>query len=203
MRNGLVAALALVGGVAFAQGKPAEAPAKEKKPAAAAPEKAGAPMEMPKPPAELEVEKWFDGKWKCEGTQHASHLGPEGKFTSALHIKMDIQGWWLNFHVEREKGFMPGAQVAGYAGYDTTTKKHVRTDFGLGGSWGTLTAAGWEGDKLVYSGEMMTMGKKMPLKHTFTKKGDSEFMSVYEMAGPDGKLMPVFEETCKKGGAKK
>jgi hypothetical protein len=165
--------------------------------------KPGGAMEMPKPPAELAVEKWFEGKWKCEVTQHASPMGPEGKFAQDLAIKMDIQGWWLNFHVERTKGPMAGAMVGGYAGWDAAAKKHVRSDFSFGGNMANFTSAGWEGDKLVFAGDTVMMGKKMPAKHTFTKKGDSQFMTVYEVTGPDGKPMTLLEEDCKKGGAAK
>jgi hypothetical protein len=91
----------------------------------------------------------------------------------------------------------------GVNGYDPMAKKFTRDDFDSMGAHTEMTSAGWEGDKLVFSGEGMMMGQKTKFRHTMTKKTDAEFASTMEMAGPDGKWKPMFDDVCKKSGGKK
>jgi hypothetical protein len=154
-------------------------------------------QEMPPPPAELSAEKWFVGNWTCEGTQHAMPGAPETKYTDSVTFKMDMGGFWLHYSGEYTKPKkMPW--LMGAATYDAGMKKHVRFDSMQGGGWAMVTSAGWEGDKLVFDGDSSMMGKKMKFRHTITKKGEAAFDGVIEVGGPDGKLMPMIEESCKK-----
>jgi hypothetical protein len=43
------------------------------------------------------------------------------------------------------------------------------------------------GDKLVFTGYMITGEEKLPVKHTFTKKGNAAYDSALEVTGADGK----------------
>jgi hypothetical protein len=154
-------------------------------------------QEMPPPPAELSVEKWFVGNWICEGTQHASPMGPEMKQTDNVVFKMDMSGFWLHYngdYIKPKK--MPW--LMGASTWDPGLKKHVRFDTLMGGGWAMVTSPGWEGDKLVFDGEQSMMGKKMKFRHTVTKKGEAAFDGVIELAGPDGKMMTLIDESCKK-----
>lgn len=203
---------------AFAQGaKPAEPakkadPAKPAEPAkkgdAAKPaepakaEGAAAAQGAPPPPAEelTAVGKWFEGNWKCAGKRLASHMGPEaptkGKYTS----KADLNGYWLSMRYEEQKAKdNPKPYVSALTvGWDPSKKQLVRTDIdGMGGITHS-TSPGWSGDTMVFSGEAMMGPQKAAWKHTITKKGDKEFTSAVEMAGPDGKLAPMTEGSCKK-----
>jgi len=158
---------------------------------AAAAAKPAAPP-MPKPAAELSVEKWFVGSWTCTGQQHAGPMGPEMKTGSTLTMKMELGGYWLQVHVTPAGGPMKGKEVSdGFATWDGT--QHVRYDFNLPGTAWRLTSRGWEGDKMVFDGQTVTGESKGPIRHTITKKGDKEFSSVFEI---DGK--PWLDETCKK-----
>jgi hypothetical protein len=154
-------------------------------------------QEMPPPAAELSTEKWFVGKWTCEGTQHASPMGPEHKYTAGNDFKMDLGGYWLSYAIDYVKP-QKMMFLKGVATWDPGQKKHVRVDYMVGGSWAQMTTPGWEGDKLVFTGETVMGGKKMSMRHTITKSGDAQFSGLYEVGGPDGKLMPLFEESCKK-----
>jgi len=81
----------------------------------------------------------------------------------------------------------------GFASWDGT--QHVRYDFQMG-SMARLTSKGWDGDKLVFEGDMMAGPQKTAVRHTITKKGDTGFGSFFEF---DGK--PMIEETCTRPGA--
>src|SRR5438477_11854689 len=110
----------------------------EGKPAAAA-------MEMPKPPEQMSVEKWFVGTWNCKGQQHAGPMGPEMKTSSKLEMKIEMAGFWLQVKGTMMAGPMKGMEAfEGFASWDGT--QHIRYDFQPGGSM-KFTSKGWDGDK--------------------------------------------------------
>jgi hypothetical protein len=65
------------------------------------------------------------------------------------------------------------------------------------GGWSRSTAPGWDGDKLVYTGEGAMVGQKVVGRDTFTKGSDGSLRHTWEMQ-IDGKWTPVGDETCKK-----
>src|SRR5205085_11447364 len=127
-------------------------------------------------------------------------------YKAKADFKWGLGNYWLTWHVDQEKSKdnpMP-VSTAGGSTYDPATKKFVRSDMMSGGMWSTMSSPGWEGDVLTFTGEQSMMGKKVPVKHTLTKKGDSEYTSVFVMGTLDGKMMKFIDETCKKsGGGKK
>jgi hypothetical protein len=66
------------------------------------------------------------------------------------------------------------------------------------GEWDTASAPGWEGDKLVWTGELSGPMGRVPFHHTFTKKSDKEWTHLLELRLPDGKWVPTADITCKK-----
>jgi hypothetical protein len=46
-------------------------------------------MQVPRPPEQMKVEKWFAGTWNCKGQQHAGPTGPERAVTTRLTMKME------------------------------------------------------------------------------------------------------------------
>jgi len=187
----VVIVAALAASASFAQEKAAGAPAEK---LAAAPEAQPAAHAMPAPPAELSVEKWFVGTWNCKGVDHAGPMGPEHKTSSQLKMKLDLAGYWLEVEGTAMSGPMKGKEVfEGFSSWDGT--QHQRFDFQPGGMI-HLTSKGWEGDKLVFEGEGMTMGTKSAWKHTITRKGNDAFENAFES---DGK--PTGESTCTRATA--
>jgi hypothetical protein len=150
-------------------------------------------------PPQLSVEKWFVGNWICEGTQHASPMGPGVTFTDQFSFKMALRGSWLIYHIDQLKGPVRGKQtLIGSSTWDANAKVHVRRDMNIGGSRVDVTSPGWDGDELVYTGYMIIGDDKLPVKHTFTRKGDAAYDSVLEVTGADGKPAMWEEESCKK-----
>ena len=68
MKKMLILAFALLALPALAQDKPAKA------------------AEAQKLPEQLSVEKWFVGEWICEGTQHASPVGPRSEVHRSVQL---------------------------------------------------------------------------------------------------------------------
>lgn len=150
-------------------------------------------------PEQLSVEKWFVGNWICEGTQHASPMAPGVKFIDRFSFRMALRGSWLIYHIDQLKGPVKGKQtVIGSSTWDTNAKVHVRRDMNIGGSRVDVTSPGWDGDKLVFTGYMIAGDEKLPVKHTFTRKGDAAYDSALEVTGADGKPAMWEEESCKK-----
>jgi hypothetical protein len=175
-------------------------------PAFAEGEKGAPPAGPPAPPAELTAaSKYFMGKWKCEGAMPAGPWGPASKSMTNLSFKMELGDFFMAIDGDMKTDSKPPMKMMfkGMNGYDAATKKMMRTDYDSMGNMATLTSPGWEGDKMVFTGEGMMMGKKAKIRHTMTKKSDTEFSSQFEQAGPDGKWMSMGEDTCKKAAGKK
>ena len=68
----------------------------------------------------------------------------------------------------------------------------------IGGSRVDVTAPGCDGDELVFNGYMTAGDEKLPVRQTFTKKGDTAYDSALEVTRADGKPTQWEEESCKK-----
>jgi hypothetical protein len=166
---------------------------------AGAEDKRARAAEAQKLPKQLSVERWFVGNWICEGTQHASPAGPGVEFTDRFRFHMALGGAWLIYQIDQLKGPVKGNQtLIGATTWDANAKLHVRRDMNIGGSRMDVTSPGWEGDKLVYTGTMITGDDKLTVKHTFTRKGDAAYDAVVVMSGPGGEPMMWEEESCKR-----
>jgi hypothetical protein len=211
----LVAASLLVATTAFAQGAapakpaPAPAPAPAAKPAdpkgapaapAPAPAPAAAPEGPPPPAPELATNlKDMSGKWKCDGKTPDSAFTKAHPMKAEMNLKSDLGGYWyaLRYEEKKTKENPKPYVMTGLAGWDPSKKMLVRTDADNMGQVTHLSSKGWEGDKLVWTGEVMG-GAKVQFRDTLTKKSAKEISSLMEMAGPDGKFVTIGEMTCKK-----
>jgi hypothetical protein len=181
MKKMLILAVTLFALSALAQDKPVKA------------------AEEQKLPQQLSVERWFVGDWICEGTQHASRIGPGAKFTDRFSFNMTLRGSWLIYQIDQLKGPVKGKQtLIGSSTWDANAKVHVRRDMNIGGSRVDVTSPGWDSDKLVYTGYMIIGEEKLPVKHTLTKKGDAAYDAYLEVTGADAKPAMWEEESCKK-----
>ena len=157
------------------------------------------PAVVQKLPDPLSVEKWFVGTWICKGTQHASPMGPATEFTDRFSFHMALGGSWLLYHIDQLKGPVKGNQtLLGSITWDANAKVHVRRDLNIGGSRVDVTSPGWDGDKMVFTGYMVAGDEKLPVKQTFSKKGDAAYDSALKVTDADGNPAQWEEESCKK-----
>jgi hypothetical protein len=199
----VVVSMLAAAGLAGAQPKPAAAPPAPApapaaaKPAAPAP---ATPPPAPRPAAELDTFKFFLGKWKCDGKAFASPVSPtEHGVKATAEGKPEVDNFWQSFTYEEKKSKEhPGLKVKGWWGYDQGSKRFKRAAIGNHGEWDTASAPGWEGDKIVWTGELSGPMGVIPFHHTFTKKGDKEWTHFLELRMPDGKWAPAEELTCKR-----
>ena len=70
----------------------------------------------------------------------------------------------------------------------------------IGGSRVDVTTPGWDGDTLVFTGDMIANDEKLSIHQTFTRKGDAAYDSALVVTGAQGKPMEWEKESCKKVG---
>ena len=159
------------------------------------------PSAAPTQPDQLSVEKWFVGNWICEGAQHASPTAGAVKFTDKFTFEMALDGSWLTYHIDQTKGPLQGKRtLIGWGTWDANAKVHVRRDMNIGGSRVDVTAPGWDGDRLVFTGYMIASDENLPIKQTFTKKGKAAYDSALVVTDAEGKPTEWEEESCRKVG---
>lgn len=162
--------------------------------------RAESPAPAPKVAPEMDQLKFLLGKWRCEGKLFASPLfGPEHTFKATAEAKLDAGGHWQSFTYEEKKSKEHhGLKVHGLWGWDAVNKRFVRAAGDDTGGWDTATSPGLQGDKLVWTGEIVGPLGKMPFHHSFSKKSDTQWSFAVEMKTPDGKWTPWDEVTCKR-----
>jgi hypothetical protein len=161
-----------------------------------------APEGPPKPPAEMSNLKAFDGNWTCEGKSEASPFGPAGTNKGTVKSHSDLGGYWQSGMVKSTGSAMPGATMEGmfHMTYDPGTKRYLMLWVDNMGAYSQETSAGWEGDKIVFTGDMAMGGKKMTVRDTFTKAADGSMTHGWE-GQIDGKWTSLGSETCRKAAA--
>ena len=154
----------------------------------------------PRPAPELDALKFLVGTWRCDGRIGATPMGPEHAFKATAKTTRDLDGFWYTIRYSEKKAKdhpFPVTAVLAW-GYDPVGKAWVGTGIDSFGGWGATTAKGFEGDKLVFTGEEMLMGKKTPLRETLTRKSDKEVSMLREVSMEKGKWMMLQDMTCKK-----
>jgi hypothetical protein len=178
----VVVGLSLLGLPALAQDKPA------------------APPPPPKPAAQLDQLKFFVGNWKCSGKQFATPMfGPEHPFTGSASARLVAEGFWQEFTYEEKKSKdHPGFVLVGLWGYDAAGKRFIRSAGSSMGGWDSATSVGFNGDKMVWTGDLAAPTGRMPFRQTFTKKSEKEWSSRFEL-NSQGNWVPLSEVTCTAG----
>lgn len=194
-----VLGLSLLAPPALAQPKPA-APAPAQ-PAAPAQPKPGAPPAPARPAEQLEQMKVFIGTWKCTGKQHATPMfGPEHTFTGAASGKPEVEGFWQQFVYEEKKSKEhPGLKLVGLWGWDQGGKRFIRAAASNEGAWDSASSVGWNGDKMVWTGDLSGPFGRMPFRQTFTRKGEKDWTFRLEL-NPQGNWIPFTEVSCLRAG---
>jgi hypothetical protein len=152
----------------------------------------------PTPPAEMSNLKAFDGSWNCEGKSEASPFGPAGTSKGTVKSHADLGGFWQSGMVKSTMTGMPGSMEGMFRmTYDPGTKQYVLLWVDNMGAYAQETSTGWEGNKMVFNGDMAMGGKKMAVRDTFTKAADGSLTHSWE-AQIDGKWTPLGSETCRR-----
>ena len=157
-----------------------------------------APPKAPAPAAEMANLKVFDGRWTCEGKVLPTPMGPGGAMTSTVDGHSDLGGFWQSGSVKSSGAGMPGTMEGMFhMTYEPGAKQYVLLWVDNMGGFSKASSPGWDGDKLVFTGEGAMSGMTMQVRDTFTKGADGSLRHDWE-AQVDGKWTPLGSETCKK-----
>ena len=158
----------------------------------------------PKPAPEMSQLKNFAGSWTCSGDAPASPFGAAHKTKSSLVLKSDLDGFWYDGTLAEMKTASNTQPVKGmiHLGYDAKGKQFVMLWVDNFGSWATEMSPGWQGDTMVWTGDMMVMGDKLAARDTYVKKSDTEFTHKFDL-NMKGQWALTVDENCKKAGAAK
>jgi hypothetical protein len=154
---------------------------------------AQAPPAPPKPAPEMAQLKPFDGAWSCEGQMPASPMGPAQKTKTSVKSHTGMGGFWQVGSVTMAAPPMEGMF---HITYDSGQKKFVMVWLDNMGGYAQQTASGWEGDKIVFTGEGNMGGQKMQARDTFTKSADGATFKHAAEAQMNGQWVSMGDETC-------
>jgi hypothetical protein len=138
----------------------------------------------------------FDGSWTCEGTMSASPLGPVARMTSSVRTQRDLGGYWQSGVVRGRSAGQPPFEGRFHMTYDAAARRYVMLWFDSTGGWSQTTATGWDGDTMVFTGESVMGGKRMPTREVF-KRLTGGALGHRSEAQMDG-WKTLGDETCKK-----
>jgi hypothetical protein len=156
----------------------------------------------PKPAAEMANLQVFDGSWTCKGTAHPGPMGPGGALESTVTSRTDLNGFWQSGTVKSTGAGMPGTMEGMFRmTYDPGAKRYVLLWVDNMGAWSEASSPGWDGDKLVFTGEGTMGGQKMQMRDTFVKAADGSLKHEWE-GQLEGKWTPMGSETCRKAAVK-
>lgn len=147
----------------------------------------------PKPGPEHQRLGYFVGKWNAEGELKPGPMGPGGKFTASDTCEWFEGGFSV---VCRSEGKMPAgsSKSIGILGYNMEEK--VYTYYGVDNTMMTMASVPkgtLQGDTWTYNDEGMMGGKKFQTRVTIKELSPTAYTFKMEMAGPDGKWMPMME----------
>ena len=155
----------------------------------------------PGPPPELEQLKPFLATAVCTGQAEESPLGPAHTIKGQVSGSMDATGFWLQIrYVEKKTRDNPLATSAEERwSYDPAQKRFVALLWDGFGGYGLGTSPGWEGDNLVWTGEVVMNGQKLPYRQTFTREKGGAIAETWEMQ-LNGAWAKMTSGTCKPRG---
>src|SRR5687768_9923347 len=111
-------------------------------------------MAHPRPAAEMTNLKIFDGNWSCSGEGAMEPGGAMMKMDSTVSGRSDLGGFWQSGTVKgAAMGGMPPFEGMYHMTWDPAAKQYVMLWVDNMGGWSQARASGWEGDKIVFTGD--------------------------------------------------
>ena len=108
---------------------------------------------------------FFVGSWKANGTFFATSASPEKAIEMNIQGVQELENNWLILRTEENvTPENPHPLSAIYIwGYDLTSRQFLASWFDSHGGRATQTSSGWDGERLVFVGEMTVAGQTFPL----------------------------------------
>ena len=163
---------------------------------------AQAPPAHPKPPAEMANLTFFGGTWACTGEGAMEPGGKMMKMDSSVQSTTGLGGFWQVGTVKGSvMGGMPPFEGMFHMTWDPAAKDYVMFWVDNMGGWSQTRAPGWQGDKIVFTGDTQMGTQKMKTRDTFVKKADGS-MNHFGETEAGGTWTKMMDETCRKSGTR-
>lgn len=183
LRLSLAWALALLPAPALAQSAPADIYTRVGQRISANPELA---VTINKAPPEMATLASMVGDWHFEMTITALPDSPTVMGSS--EVTSEFEGVWLHSLDTAANG----TQTSGYIGYSAAAKRWTNIAVDSMGNANILTAEGWQGNRLVFEGDLVVLGEKAHLRTTMTHVSDDEYgLETEELLGGAWKQLTV------------
>ena len=137
--------------------------------------------QLGKPAAEMASVAWMLGTWDIATTIDADPSRKPDKGKSV--VSPVLGGVWL----EIRDTYPQGNQDISYLTFNPATKSWTSTTVDGIANAVTSTAQRWDGNKLVFTGDVVVVGEKAVLRQTITKLGGRAYTVTNEERMPDGK----------------
>lgn len=122
-----------------------------------------------KPAPEMAKLAWMIGDWNVETFVDSA---PDRPAERGISLVRPIHGGvWLEVRDE----YPGGVQDVGHLGYSAVTKRWTNVSIDSLGNANSASSIGWDGDKLVFEGDMLILGEKAHLRQTLTRTGPDEY----------------------------
>lgn len=150
--------------------------------------------EQSQPAPELSRLEYFEGTWSCQ--QPAAPAPPSGVFTWT--VGRDLNQFWFLGDAEEIQSPNDEQPINSreFLGYDTASKKLVRSVVVGNGNFYNLSASNWQDGKLVWSGTIVRQGQSTPLRQEIIQNNKDKFTATYFISNALEKWTPVVDETC-------
>ena len=157
------------------------------------------PPATPKPAAQMAQLAAFTGTYSCFGRQADSVFGSAHPIDTLQQGVADLSGFWVVVrYTELLTGDNTDPSTGTYTyGYDTAAKQFFASWNDSFGGWGTQTSAGWDGNKLVLTGDYNSNGQKIPARDTFEQANATTLVHTSELQAM-GQWVTLQSETCTK-----
>ena len=138
---------------------------------------------------ELEKFRWIMGEWRSENHVPATRLNPAYIDVNPGKYAYSEDGNWVCL-------VRPNGRLVPHITFDPFSRQwmYVLAD----GAYGILRSAGWNGNQIVFTGQMMMIGVDCELRQTWNRIGDDEFNFVNEEKLPDGNWGYIDEWRCRR-----
>jgi hypothetical protein len=140
---------------------------------------------MPKPAAELQKLTFLTGKWQGKDKFFPSEMMPEGGTgDSTLEASWDLDNFFLHVQLQSKSPAMKYA-AHGFIAWNAEEKVYDEwwfDNFGMS----TPYTGKFEGDSLVFTGDVQTMKGKAHQKVTFTKTSPTQVKLTVEYDAGQG-----------------
>jgi hypothetical protein len=140
----------------------------------------------------------FTGAWSCFGRQNDSVFGSAHPIDTLQVSTTDLGGFWLIMRYTELRTGDNDHPATGVYTYGFDGKQYTATWNDSLGGFGTQTSPGWQGNKLVLTGDYTVDGQKIPARDTFEQASSVQVVHTAELQVNGNQWITLQSETCSK-----